>query len=130
MENQKKRILLIDDEPSIIKMIAKRLEVEGFEVMTAMDGEEGFQKAQSEKPDLVIVDLMLPKLNGYEVCSLLKKNIQYQKIPIIMFSARTQDRDETLGFECGADAYIRKPVDPKDLIEKVRTLIDRSSAAV
>ena len=104
--------------------MAKRLEIEGFEVMIAMDGEEGFQKAQTEGPDLVILDLMLPKLNGYEVCSLLKKNTQFQKIPIIMFSARAQDRDEKVGLECGADAYVRKPVDSKELVEKIRTLIN------
>ena len=117
------RSLLVDDEPSIVKMVGKRLEVEGFDVLIAMDGQEGLTKAQTEHPALIILDLMLPKLNGYEVCTMLKQDTRYQKIPIVMFSAKAQDKDEKLGMECGADAYVRKPFRAQELIETIRSLL-------
>ncbi len=117
------RILLVDDEPSIIKMVGKRLEVEGYDVMVAMDGQDGLKKAQTENPDLVILDLMLPKLNGYEVCTMLKQDGRFQKLPIVMFSAKAQEKDEKLGRECGADAYIRKPFKAQELLDQIRVLI-------
>ncbi len=121
------RILLVDDEPSIVKMVSKRLEVEGFEVLMAMEGEEGLTKARAEQPDLIILDLMLPKLNGYEVCTMLKQDPRYQKIPVILFTARAQEKDEKLGMECGADAYVRKPFRAPELLEKVRGLLPKVS---
>ena len=124
---EKARILLVDDEPSIVKMVGKRLEVEGFDVLMAMEGEEGLAKARAEQPDLVILDLMLPKLNGYEVCTMLKQDPRYQKILIILFTARAQEKDEKLGMECGADAYVRKPFQAQELLEKVRALISKVS---
>ena len=120
---EKSRILLVDDEPSIVKMVGKRLEVEGFEVLVAMDGQEGLTKAQAERPDLIILDLMLPKLNGYEVCTMLKQDTRYQKIPIVLFTAKAQDKDEKLGMQCGANAYVRKPFRAQELLERIRTLI-------
>ena len=123
------RILLVDDEPSIVKMVGKRLAVEGFEVLVAMDGQEALKKAQMESPQLIILDLMLPKLNGYEVCTMLKQDARYQKIPIIMFSAKAQEKDERLGLECGANAYVRKPFQAKELLEQVRALLPHNGAA-
>ncbi len=123
---EKRRILLVDDEPSIVKMVGKRLEVEGFDVLVAMDGQEGLMKAQSEHPDLIILDLMLPKLNGYEVCTMLKQDTRYQKIPIVLFTAKAQDKDEKLGMECGANAYVRKPFRATELLEKIHSLIAAS----
>ena len=123
------RILLVDDEPSIVKMVGKRLEVEGFDVLIAMDGQAGLAKAQTEHPDLIILDLMLPKLNGYEVCTMLKQDSRYQKIPILLFTAKTQEKDEQLGRECGANAYIRKPFRAQELIEQIRKLIAQSLPA-
>ena len=120
---EKPRILLVDDEPSIVKMVGKRLEVEGFDVLIAMDGQDGFTKAQAESPDLIILDLMLPKLNGYEVCTMLKQDTRYQKIPIVLFTAKAQDKDEKLGMECGANAYVRKPFRAQELLEKIRGLL-------
>ena len=119
----KRRILVVDDEPSIVKMVSKRLEVEGFDVLIAMDGEEGLAKAQTESPDLIVLDLMLPKINGYEVCGQLKQDARYQKIPIMLFTAKVQAKDEQLGKECGADAYIRKPFQGKELVDTIRTLL-------
>jgi DNA-binding response OmpR family regulator len=124
----KPRILLVDDEPSIVKMVSKRLEVEGFEVLVATDGQQALQRAQTDNPDLLILDLMLPKLNGYEVCTMLKQDTRYQKIPIVMFTAKAQDRDEKLGRECGADAYIRKPFQSQELLETIRSLVPRPLA--
>ncbi len=123
------RILLVDDEPSIVKMVGKRLEVEGFEVLVAMDGQEALKKAQTESPQLIILDLMLPKMNGYEVCTMLKQDARYQGIPIIMFSAKAQEKDERLGRECGANAYVRKPFQAKELLDQVRALLPGNGAA-
>lgn len=124
--SEKHRILLVDDEPSIVKMVGKRLEVEGFDVVVAMDGQEGLAKAQAEAPDLIILDLMLPKLNGYEICTMLKQDTRYQNIPIVLFTAKAQDKDEKLGMECGANAYVRKPFRAQELLEKIRTLLTKS----
>ena len=124
----KLRILLVDDEPSIVKMVGKRLEVEGFDVLIAMDGQDGLAKAQAEHPDLIILDLMLPKLNGYEVCTMLKQDARYQKMPIILFTAKAQEKDEKLGMECGADAYVRKPFRAQELLERIRALLGASPA--
>jgi DNA-binding response OmpR family regulator len=120
---EKHRILLVDDEPSIVKMVGKRLEIEGFDVVVAMDGQDGLAKAQAEHPDLIVLDLMLPKLNGYEVCTMLKQDARYQKIPIVLFSAKAQEKDEKLGMECGANAYVRKPFRAQELLEKIRGLL-------
>jgi len=121
------RILLVDDEPSIIKMVGRRLEVEGFTVLLAMDGQEALAKAQAESPDLIILDLMLPKLNGYEVCTMLKQDARYQGIPILLFSAKTQDKDEQLGLACGANAYMRKPFQAQELLGRIRSLLSGST---
>ena len=120
---ERHRILLVDDEPSIVKMVGKRLEVEGFDVVVAMDGQEGLSKAQTGNPDLIVLDLMLPKLNGYEVCTMLKQDTRYQKIPIVLFTAKAQEKDEKLGMECGADAYVRKPFRAQELLDKIRSLL-------
>ncbi len=122
----KARILLVDDEPSIVKMVGKRLEVEGFDVLVAVDGQEGLTKAQTGQPDLIILDLMLPKRNGYEICTLLKQDTRYQGIPIILFTAKAQEKDEKLGMECGANAYVRKPFRAQELLAKIRELLPSS----
>ena len=120
------RILLVDDEPSILKVVSKRLEVEGYQVLVAIEGQEALAKAQAERPDLIILDLMLPKLNGYEVCTMLKQDTRYQQIPIMLFTAKAQDTDEQLGMECGADAYVRKPFRAQELLETIRRLLAAS----
>ncbi len=122
---EKPRILLVDDEPDIVKMVGKRLEVEGFEVLVAGNGQEALIKARTEHPDLLILDLMLPKLNGYEVCTMLKQDTRYHKIPIILFTAKAQEKDEQLGLECGANAYLRKPLQAAELLEHIRRLLQQ-----
>ncbi|MEI6632928.1 MAG: response regulator [Chlamydiota bacterium] len=118
-----KKILLVDDEPHIVMMVANRLKQAGHEVITASDGMAGLAKAQKEKPDLIILDLMLPKMDGYKVCRMLKFDERYKKIPIMLFTARAQEKDSKLGFECGADAYMTKPFIPEEFLGKIRELL-------
>ena len=119
----KNKILLVDDEPSLVKVVSRRLESEGFEVRVAMDGEEALHQVETSRPDLIILDVMLPKMNGYEVCRKLKWDARYQKIPVLLFTAKALERDEKFGFEAGADAYVRKPFRAPELLEKIRTLL-------
>ena len=119
----KKRILIVEDEAEMVEMIKMRLEAVGYEVLAAYDGPEGLEKAKKEKPDLIILDLMLPKMDGFKVCGLLKKDTRYANIPIVMFTAKAQEEDMVLGREMGADAYITKPFEPKVLLGKIEELI-------
>ncbi len=118
----KKKILVVDDEDNIVTILEARLMANGYEVVTAADGQEGLNKARSEKPDLIILDIMLPKLDGYKVCRMLKFDDQYKHIPIILFSARTQDSDQEVGKQQGADAYVTKPFQPEALLNKIKEL--------
>ena len=119
----KKRILIVDDEIEMAQMLKLRLEANQYEVMIANDGKEGLDKARKEKPDLLILDLMLPLMDGYKVCGFLKKDFRYAHIPIILFTARAQDKDKFLGQEAGADAYITKPFEPTILLRKITELL-------
>lgn len=118
-----KKILIVDDEPQLVDMIKMRLEASHYVVITSIDGQDGLDKAKKENPDLIILDLMLPKIDGYEICGLLKKDTKYAHIPIIMFTARAQEEDKQLGEEVGADAYITKPFEPKALLNKIEELL-------
>lgn len=122
----KKQILLVDDEPQLVDMVKMRLEANGYGVFVAYDGQEALEKARNEKPDLIILDLMLPKMDGYEVCGLLKKDSRYAKMPIIMFTAKAQEEDIKLGKEVGADAYITKPFEHQVLLSKIKELLGES----
>ncbi|MBN1869177.1 MAG: response regulator [Candidatus Omnitrophica bacterium] len=119
----KKRILIIDDELELIKAVQIRLQQADYEALVAYDGQEGLEKAKKENPDLIILDLMLSKMDGYKVCGLLKADTRYHKIPIIMFTARVQESDKKMGREMGADAYITKPFDHQILLDKIKELI-------
>jgi DNA-binding response OmpR family regulator len=116
----KKRVLIVDDEQDIVESIKFSLELEDFECIEAYDGEEALLKAKNEKPDLMLLDIMLPRMNGYKVSRLLKFDEQYKHIPIIMLTARSQEKDVQLGEETGADEYVTKPFDMDSLIEIVR----------
>ena len=118
-----KKILVVEDEKSLVEMLKMRLEKEGYSVIASYDGKDGLDKAKKENPDLIILDLMLPVMDGYKVCALLKKDSRYSKIPIIMFTAKAQDSDRELGLEMGADAYITKPFDAAMLLAKIKELI-------
>ena len=125
MSDGRPRLLLVDDEPNIVKMVGKRLEVEGFDVLVAVDGQEALEKATTENPNLIILDLMLPKLNGYEVCARLKQDERYRRIPIVIFSGKGQEDDVRHGYECGADAYVTKGDGKAVLVQKVKALLAR-----
>jgi len=120
-----KRILLVEDEAQLVEMVKMRLEASGYEVISARDGQEALDKARKDNPNLIILDLMLPKIDGYKVCRMLKFDEKYKSIPIIMFSARAQEQDRQMGMQVGADAYISKPFEPKALIEKIEELLGK-----
>ncbi|MFH1098179.1 MAG: response regulator [Candidatus Desantisbacteria bacterium] len=119
------KILIIDDEPLLVMAMKIRLESVGYEVISAYDGQEGLTKAQEEHPDLIILDVMLPKKNGYQICQQLKFDEQYKHIPIIMLTAKTQKMDKKYAQQAGADFYITKPFENKELLAKIRELIER-----
>lgn len=119
----KKRILLIEDEADMVYALKLQLEAVNYEVLSAIDGQAGLDVARKEKPDLIILDLMLPKIDGFKICRMLKFDKRYSKIPIIMFTARAQNQDMKLGQEVGADAYIIKPFDAQVLLNKISALL-------
>ena len=121
--SEKKRILIVEDEIELNEMIKMRLEANDFEITTAFDGQEGLEKARELEPDLIILDLMLPKIDGYKVCGLLKSDSRYNKIPIIIFTALAQTSNKEMGMELGADAYITKPFQSEVLLTKIKELI-------
>ena len=119
------KLLLVDDEKQLVEMVQMRLEANGYEVVTAGDGQEGLEKAKTEKPDLIMLDVMMPKMDGYKVCGLLKNDARYKNIPIIIFSARAQQEDADVGKEAGADAYVTKPFEPPVLLAKIKELLKK-----
>ncbi len=122
-EIEKKTILIADDEPDIVETIKFLVESEGFNCITAFDGEEALNLAKEHKPHLIILDVMMPKINGYKVCRLLKFDAKYKDIPILMVTARTQKEDRLIGQETGADEYITKPFDIESIIEKINAYL-------
>lgn len=121
--DDRKRVLIVDDEKDLVKMVALQLEASGYEVISAYDGQEGLNKAREENPDLIILDLMLPRLDGYKVCRMLKFDDKYKNIPIVIFTGRAQEEDEKLGYETGANAYIVKPFRLNTLLDKIDELV-------
>ena len=118
-----KRVLVVDDDRVIQQLLEVNLELEGYEVVaTAADGKEALQKISELKPDLVILDIMMPKMDGLEVCRRLRADPDLAKIPVILLSARAQDMDIREGLEIGASAYLTKPFDPVELLEVVGRL--------
>ena len=117
------KILVVDDDRVIQQLIEVNLELEGYEVVKASNGEEALAMFASERPDLVILDVMMPKLNGKDVCRKLKSDPETAKTPIIFLSARAQEIDVEAGLELGADAYVTKPFDPSTLLDTVSSLL-------
>jgi CheY-like chemotaxis protein len=122
---QKKRILIIEDQAMISNMLKIRLEANGYEVITAADGQEGLEKARRENPNLILLDIMLPKMDGYKVCQLLKSDPKYRSIPIIISSGRTPQEIQKVGKEVGADAFVSKPFEAEVLLKKIQELLER-----
>ena len=121
-----KKILVVDDEPMIVKMIVSRLQAAGYEVISAYDGEEGLEKSREEKPDLILLDLMLPKIDGYKVCRLLKFDEQYRHIKVLILTARAQEKDRAIALDAGADDYVAKPFEGGALVEKIKEHLNTS----
>lgn len=120
---KKARILVVDDEPDLVQMVSVRLNASGYEVTTAYDGQQALDQVKQVRPELIILDLMLPKLDGYKVCRLLKFDERTKSIPVLIFTARAQVEDVTLATECGADAYLTKPFEAKALLDKIQELL-------
>lgn len=119
------KILVIEDEKDILELVEISLQLGGFEVAKAIDGLEGLEKAISEKPDLILLDIKLPKLSGYDVCKKLKEIPITKDIPVVFLTARGQDHEIRAGFESGGDDYIVKPFAPDELPRKVREILNR-----
>ncbi|PRY81425.1 response regulator YycF [Alkalibacterium olivapovliticus] len=120
-----KKILVVDDEKPISDIVKFNLEKEGFEVVTAYDGEEAVEKVEQENPDLIVLDLMLPKMDGLEVCREVRKT---RDTPIIMVTAKDQEIDKVLGLELGADDYVTKPFSNRELVARVKANVRRQSS--
>jgi len=121
------RILIVEDEAALAETLAYNIREEGHEVVLASDGLQGLDLARAQHPDLVILDLMLPKMDGFKVCRLLKFDERFKRIPIIIFSARSQQEDVALARETGAECYMVKPFDGSALLERIKELIADSA---
>lgn len=121
------RILVVDDEPAISELVSEALKRQGYRVDTAADGDTALEKAESTLPDLILLDLMLPKLDGWEVCRRLKNQALTKRIPILMLTARRDEREVIAGLEIGADDYLKKPFSLGELVARVKALLRRSA---
>ncbi|MGB9880844.1 MAG: response regulator transcription factor, partial [Anaerolineae bacterium] len=119
------RILVVDDDPQIVRLLRAYLEKEGFQVFVAYDGNMALHIIRSERPDLVLLDLMLPNRDGWEVTRIVRGDANLVAIPIIMLTARVEDGDKILGLELGADDYITKPFNPREVVARVRAVLRR-----
>jgi DNA-binding response OmpR family regulator len=118
-----KRILIIEDDPAVLRAMSFMLEKEGYEVLTATNGLEGLTKAKGENPDLLILDVMLPGIDGFEICHRLRAESQTAQLPILMLSAKGQAADKAMGLQVGANEYLTKPVERLVLLDKVKALL-------
>jgi DNA-binding response OmpR family regulator len=116
-------VLVVDDDPVIQKLLQVNFELEGYKVITASDGVEGLARARADRPDAIILDIMMPRMNGLEVARALKADASTEGIPVLLLSAKAQASDVAVGIEIGADDYITKPFDPAELLERVGELL-------
>lgn len=120
-------VLVVDDDATIRRLLQITLETEGFAVVTANDGNEGLERARSDRPDLVLLDIMMPGMDGLQVCHTLKNDPESKDTPIVLLSAKAQSHDVELGLRVGADDYITKPPDLLDLVTRIRRLLPASA---
>ena len=123
----KKKILLVDDEPDLVEFVKLRLEANNYDVLVAEDGEKVFEVLAQNIPDLIILDIVLPKMDGNKVCELLKKDQRLAKIPVLMLTARDRQEDIRLAKKCGADGYIIKPFDARILLFDIKNLLEKQA---
>ncbi|MEX0731892.1 MAG: response regulator [Aquisalimonadaceae bacterium] len=119
-----KRVLIVDDEPNIVLSLAFLMRKDGYEVTTAADGEEALAAVDTERPDLILLDVMMPKKDGYQVCQTLRERENFRDLRIIMLTARGRDVEREKGLSLGADDYITKPFSTQDVVDKVRQLLE------
>ena len=129
MANNGQKILVVEDEPDISKLVSYNLAQERFKVLTAEDGEQALKVIQREKPNLVVLDLMLPGLSGMEVCKILRDRPETAKLPILMLTAKASETDRVVGLEMGADDYLAKPFSPREMVARVRAILRRANNA-
>ena len=122
-----KKILVVEDDPATLRLVDYTLRHKGYQVLTASNGLEGMRKVQNEKPDLVILDVMLPGIDGFEICHRLRSEPDTAQMLIMMFSAKAQEIDKDTGLRVGADDYLTKPVDPGELVNRVEGLLARKA---
>ncbi len=120
------KVLVVDDERALVKLIQVNLELENFQVATAADGEEALRMLEEERPDLVILDIMMPRLDGWEVLQRMRENSVFRDTPVVVLTARTTDDDIVRGWQLGADEYITKPFSPVALVKTIQMVLDRS----
>ncbi len=125
--NENKKILIVDDEQDLVEVVKFRLKANGYDVIVAYNGKDGLEKARTQNPALIILDLMLPEIDGYKICRMLKFDKKYKHIPIIIFTARAQEDDKKMGEQTGADAYVTKPFEPDKLISIINEMLEKKS---
>jgi len=124
----KAKILIVEDDRDIAEMVAYNLTEEGYEAISAFDGRNAVEMARRNRPDLIILDLMLPGLDGFEICKILRSERRTANVPIIILSAKSRETDKVLGLELGADDYVTKPFSPRELIARIRAVLRRGRA--
>jgi two-component system alkaline phosphatase synthesis response regulator PhoP len=122
----RKKILTCDDEKNIVRLIQVNLERQGFDVVTAYNGRECLERVEEEHPDLIVLDLMMPEMTGFEVLEVLKANPETENIPVIMLTARTQDQDVLRGWQAGVECYLTKPFNPAELITFIKRIFSET----
>ena len=122
-----KRILVIEDDPGPLRLLVHTLQHEGYQVLAATNGLQGLRKAQNEQPDLIVLDLMLPGIDGFEICHRLRTDSKTAQLPILMLSVKCQEIDKATGLKVGADDYITKPWHHLELVTKIATMLERKS---
>jgi len=124
MNDNKRKILIVDDERYILHILDFSLGAEGYEVITAGDGEQAVERSRYDKPDLIVMDIMMPKMDGFEACKVIKADPDTRDIPVIMLTAKGREVDKKRGLDAGADEYLTKPFSPAKLIERVQVVLD------
>ncbi len=124
-EEENKKVLVVDDEPDVLALLTLMLKSQGYNVITAVDGQEALEKARKEAPDLILLDVMLPKMDGYKVARMLKFDENFSHIPIILLTAKIQEKDRQTGLEMGANDYMTKPFDTALLLSKVKETLSK-----
>jgi len=124
-----RKILIIEDDPINLRFTKYTLEKKGYQVVTAANGLEGLKKVKTEAPDLIIMDIMLPGIDGFEICHRLRAEPQTAQLPILMISGKAQEADKATGLKVGVDVYLTKPVSPSEIVSRVEALLDRKAVA-